>query len=277
MHFQSSKTRIIYRLIIFLCISAFFASCGVSKKSSQKNNLSLLQDEILQFGKKYLGKPYRYAGNGPNSFDCSGFTSFVFREFGFKLSAGSAEQDRQVPTVANKKELVPGDLVFFEGRRQNGKVGHVGIVTEANRNGDFYFIHASTNNGVIISSSNEPYYASRYLRGGRVLKDDNKQAKNVKKKPAGVEKQITGEVREIEVKDIDIKNIQVKNIINNNPDILYAGAKVEVASPLPTKKKNDSKPPVRKKNIIRIRELIATLNPEDDFITGSSDIEPELA
>lgn len=275
MHFPSSKTPTIYKLIILLCISAFFASCGVSKKASQKDNLSLLQEQILQFGKKYLGKPYRYASNGPNSFDCSGFTSFVFREFGFKLSAGSAEQDRQVPTIANRKELVPGDLVFFEGRRQNGQVGHVGIVTEAKKNGDFNFIHASTSFGVIISSSNEPYYASRYLRGGRVLKDSDNRTANLKRKPKNVEKQITGEVKEIEVNDIEKKDIQAKSIVNN-PDIFYAGTKLETSPPLPPKKNNPNIP-VRGKYFIRIRELIANINPEDEFIPGTSDIEPELA
>ena len=50
-------------------------------------------------------------------------------------------------------------------------MGHVGIVTENRPDGTFKFIHASTNYGVIVSSSTEPYYASRYLRGGRVLEE----------------------------------------------------------------------------------------------------------
>ena len=137
-----------------------------SKKSS-----SAAQEDILTFSKKFLGKPYRYAGKGPNSFDCSGYTSFVFRNFGYKLHSSSSGQDRQFPTIVRKEDLSIGDLVFFEGRRRNGSVGHVGIVSEIYPNNTFKFIHASTSHGVIISSSTEPYYSSRYLRGGRVLED----------------------------------------------------------------------------------------------------------
>ena len=71
--------------------------------------------------------------------------------------------------LAKKEDLAIGDLVFFEGRSRNGRVGHVGIVTEIYPNNNFKFIHSSTTNGVIISSSTEPYYSSRYLRGGRVI------------------------------------------------------------------------------------------------------------
>ncbi|WP_298651881.1 NlpC/P60 family protein [uncultured Proteiniphilum sp.] len=154
-------------------ISLILASCGAGRTTVSGNKTSAtLQDDIIQYGRQYLGKPYRYTGKGPNSFDCSGYTSFVFRKFGYRLDPSSAGQDRQIPTIARREELRRGDLVFFEGNRKNGRVGHVGIVTEAFSNGQFKFIHASTTSGVIISSSREPYYASRYLRGGRVLEEN---------------------------------------------------------------------------------------------------------
>ncbi len=157
-------------ILIFTVVA--FASCGTSKKAATAKKGSFgLQNEIIDYGKKYIGKPYRYAGKGPNSFDCSGFTSYVFRKFGYTLSPSSSGQDRQVPSIRRKKDLTKGDLVFFEGRRHNGNVGHVGIVTETRGNGEFKFIHASTQYGVIVSSSEEAYYASRYLRGGRILDD----------------------------------------------------------------------------------------------------------
>lgn len=133
----------------------------------------ITQNEILDYGMQHLNKPYRYAGKGPNSFDCSGFTSFVFKEFGYKLSTSSAGQSRQLPSINRKEDLRVGDLVFFEGRAHNGNVGHVGIVKELLPNGNFLFLHASTSYGVIVSRSTEPYYASRYLHGGRVMKENN--------------------------------------------------------------------------------------------------------
>ncbi len=157
-------------IFLFLLI-AIFASCATGRRSASSSSSSeALQNEVIQYGRKFLGKPYRYAAKGPNSFDCSGYTSFVFKKFGYNLSPSSSEQDNQTVTVRSKNKLRKSDLVFFEGRKRNGRVGHVGIVTDVKPNGDFSFIHASTSNGVIVSKSTEPYYSSRYLRGGRVIR-----------------------------------------------------------------------------------------------------------
>src|SRR5690554_902240 len=164
--------RVSIKVLTITLIALTLASCGIGKSTLPSKNRSNIQDEVLSYSKKYIGKPYRYSGKGPNSFDCSGFTSFVFKNFGYKLNSSSSGQDRQFPTVAKKEDLTIGDLVFFEGRSRNGRVGHVGIVTEIYPNNNFKFIHSSTTSGVIISSSTEPYYSSRYLRGGRVLERD---------------------------------------------------------------------------------------------------------
>lgn len=158
------------KIALLLFLATIVVSCGTRKSAvTSSKKLTGTQQDIIDYGMKYLNKPYRYAGKGPNAFDCSGFTSFVFKEFGFKLSASSSGQDKQVPTVKRREDLRVGDLVFFEGRAHNGRVGHVGIVKVLLPNGEFRFLHASTSNGVIVSRSTEPYYASRYLRGGRVL------------------------------------------------------------------------------------------------------------
>ncbi len=166
---NNSRVKVTSLAIILLILT----SCGTGKTVVSDNKTSTtLQDDIIQYGRQYLGKPYRYAGKGPNTFDCSGYTSFVFKKFGYRLGSSSSGQDRQVPSITRREELRKGDLVFFEGNRKNGNVGHVGIVTETSTNGQFKFIHASITSGVIISSSTEPYYASRYLRGGRVLEEN---------------------------------------------------------------------------------------------------------
>lgn len=161
------------KFVSFSVLLVVLASCGAGKTGlSHKSHTTSLQKDIIDYSKKFLGKPYRYSGKGPNGFDCSGFTSFVFKEFGFKLNSSSTGQDRQFPSVLQKEKLQKGDLVFFEGQRMNGSVGHVGIVIETYSNGEFRFIHSSTTSGVIISKSTEPYYSARYLRGGRVLKEN---------------------------------------------------------------------------------------------------------
>ena len=82
--------------------------------------------EILNYAASFKGTRYVYGTMGPNSFDCSGFTSYVFKNFGIKLdrtSRGQVADGRQVA----KDQVLPGDLVFF-GNRGNSRVGHVGIV-----------------------------------------------------------------------------------------------------------------------------------------------------
>lgn len=163
-------TRHPYYFIFFILTSILMASCGTSRNvASNTNHNTEMQQRVVDYGKRYMHTPYRYGSNGPRTFDCSGFTSFVFKQFGYRLHRSSVGQDRQSVTIRAKEKLQTADLVFFEGRNRNGKVGHVGIVTETFPNGTFKFIHASTSRGVIISSSTEPYYAARYLRGGQIL------------------------------------------------------------------------------------------------------------
>ncbi|MDX9749405.1 MAG: NlpC/P60 family protein [Paludibacter sp.] len=128
----------------------------------------LTTDSLIRFAKRYLGKPYHYRPNPSIRFDCSGFSSYVYDHFGFKLKRSSAEQATQFGKI-ERTELKPGDLVFFSGRRVNKRVGHVGIVVNAHENGKFEFIHSSNQSGIVISRSDEHYYARRYISAGRVI------------------------------------------------------------------------------------------------------------
>ncbi len=124
------------------------------------------ETQIITFAKKYLGAPYKYSGTTPKGFDCSGFVSFVFNEFGVKLPHSSREMAKEGERV-DKEDFQIGDLIFFEGRPHNGIVGHVGIVCDINGD-NISFIHASTSSRVIISSVKEEYYAGRFLQVRRV-------------------------------------------------------------------------------------------------------------
>ncbi len=129
-----------------------------------------LLNDLLSEARSHLGKRYSRGSKGPNAFDCSGFSSYVYRQFGYKLSPSSRDQYTQGEKV-ERKELRKGDLVFFKGRSVSGGVGHVGIVVNADENGNFTFIHASTSRGITVSNCNEPYYASRYVGGKRVINE----------------------------------------------------------------------------------------------------------
>ena len=132
-----------------------------------------LVDELLDYAKTFIGVPYRLGASGPDLFDCSGFTSYVFREFGYYLPHNSVMQQRDSRPVESFSDLRKGDLVFFGARNNIRSIGHVGIVVDVDLDrGMFRFIHASTSNGVEIQRSTSPYFMMRYMGAGRVLKEE---------------------------------------------------------------------------------------------------------
>lgn len=130
-------------------------------------------DSLIAECKKLLGTPYHYGSGGPNTFDCSGYTSYIYRKFGYTLDHSSAGQARQGRKVDGPwSNLRKGDLVIFTARHNSDRIGHVGIFIETDPTGkDFTFIHAAVKGGVIISHITEPYYSERYVGARRVLPD----------------------------------------------------------------------------------------------------------
>ncbi|MGL4772063.1 MAG: C40 family peptidase [Clostridium sp.] len=118
-------------------------------------------NQVVNLALSQLGKPYVYGANGPNSFDCSGLTSYVFRQYGINIPRTSSAQFGVGQSVG-KGDLRPGDLVFFN---TYSSISHVGIYIGG---GDF--VHASrTGKPVMISSLNEGYYSQRYAGARRLM------------------------------------------------------------------------------------------------------------
>lgn len=127
-------------------------------------------DGLLGEAMTHIGARYRSGSKGPGAFDCSGFTSYVFRQVeGTNIGASSRDQyARNFPI--SRSEMQPGDLVFFTSPSSGRKVGHVGIVVDVDPATEtFNFIHASSRDGVRISNSNEGFYARRFIGVRRVL------------------------------------------------------------------------------------------------------------
>jgi cell wall-associated NlpC family hydrolase len=121
-------------------------------------------DGILKKANTFRGVRYRWGAASRSATDCSGFTSQVFRANGYKIPRTSAEQSK-VGTRVDRKNLVPGDLVFFRTIRGT-RVSHVGIYVGGNR-----FIHASSGGGrVMVSSLGDSYYNAKYVGARRVAK-----------------------------------------------------------------------------------------------------------
>ena len=138
---------------------------GLSKES-----VDLLGD-LIEEAKTHLGKKYVYGSKGPNTFDCSGFTGYVYRQFGYNIGSCSRNQYTLGEPIS-KQHLRTGDLVFFTSPRSGSAVGHVGIVVSAdNEKGTFTFIHASVSKGIRFSESTESYYAKRYIGAKRIINE----------------------------------------------------------------------------------------------------------
>lgn len=120
--------------------------------------------QIVEYAKKYLGCKYVYGASGPSTFDCSGFTMYVFRNFGVSLSHSATAQSK-VGTYVAKENLQLGDLVFFTDYETGNGIGHCGIYI-----GDGNFIHASSGIGycVKISTLTSGSYLKRYETARRV-------------------------------------------------------------------------------------------------------------
>ena len=113
--------------------------------------------KILETAYTKLGSPYKWGATGPNSFDCSGFTSWVYRQHGISLSRTAQAQSRGGVAV-DRSDLQPGDLVFFGSG--TGRITHVGIYV-----GDGKMIHSPQTGDVVkISALHKNYVcARRYL------------------------------------------------------------------------------------------------------------------
>ena len=127
-------------------------------------------EEMMDEAFSHIGTRYRSGSSSPNGFDCSGFTSYVYRQMGIELNRSSRGQYTQGKAVS-KNNLQMVDLVFFTSPGSGRSIGHVGIVVDYDpMKGNFSFIHASSSDGVRVSKSSEPFYSRRYVGARRITK-----------------------------------------------------------------------------------------------------------
>ncbi|MCC8154627.1 MAG: NlpC/P60 family protein [Tannerellaceae bacterium] len=172
---MSKKIRYLFFLTFILVTCT---SCGSSRRSQQaissttdisrrlgisvntKDNLRLYTEAA-----SWVGIPYKYGGNTRKGTDCSGFAGILYKEvYNKTLSRSTSDILAKNCHKVSKGKLKEGDLVFFNTTGKKKKTAsHVGVYLK-----DGKFIHASTSKGVMVNSLSEPYYAHRWLTGGRV-------------------------------------------------------------------------------------------------------------
>ncbi|MFZ4633207.1 MAG: C40 family peptidase [Saprospiraceae bacterium] len=124
------------------------------------------REALAGWGENYLGIRYRHAGRSPETgFDCSGFTHFVFKEFGLTLSPSSATQSKQGVHIP-LNEVAPGDLLFFGS---STRIQHVALIVKRTEEGIFC-VHATCSRGIMVENvSTSSYWAPRILYARDVI------------------------------------------------------------------------------------------------------------
>jgi cell wall-associated NlpC family hydrolase len=117
----------------------------------------------------FRGTPYRNGGSDPRGFDCSGFTQWVFAQYGIALPRNVEEQFK-VGEKIKQDDLKPGDLVFFHTESRGAS--HVGIFVA-----DDQFVHAPSSRGVVrVEYVNSTYWGRRFVGARRVSLEREQQA-----------------------------------------------------------------------------------------------------
>ncbi len=192
-------------LVVALAMMLFFT--GAFFEATEAS--AATPDEVITQSKKYLGVRYVYGGTTPSGgFDCSGFTSYVFKDVGINLKRTASQQYTQ-GTPVSKSNLKKGDLVFFAGLGGKGRVTHVGIYIDNNN-----MISATTSGGVRIDNINtNPYWAPRYVGAKRL---DSVKEKQIELPP--VTDGNFADVPSTHAAHVAIRDLNVQGVVSGFPN-----------------------------------------------------------
>jgi murein DD-endopeptidase len=160
------KPHHLIHLFLALTLIVIIAGCGAGKprvrsQGQTTSRPTTIGDKVVTTAKQFIGVPYHYGGESPRSgFDCSGLTYYVYKRYGYSLPRRAKDQ-MKVGRQVGRRDLRPGDLVFF---KQYGDY-HVGLYT-----GNGKFIHAPrSGKRVQTESLNKGYYRRNFFTARRVL------------------------------------------------------------------------------------------------------------
>lgn len=161
------------RSILYIFLLALFLLSSFTVKREEKQKITqypkieaeIDRDSIIAYAKQYLGTPYLYAGSNPKKgFDCSGFVSYVYSNFGLTLPRSSSGY-KNLGKALKPEDFKVGDILVFYGYKDRTIVGHLGIICEANGMHS-KFIHASSGKAqqVTITALDTEHYTKRFYK-----------------------------------------------------------------------------------------------------------------
>ena len=139
---------------VLVCLAVALAACSsVPPRGPEPSS----GPRVVAIALQHRGAPYRWGGEGPADFDCSGFVRYVYAKVGVSLPHNAAAQYK-LGTAVGRDDLEPGDLVFFDRLRHNG----IYI-------GDGRFIHArQTGKYVAVASLDDDWYRTHWVGARRL-------------------------------------------------------------------------------------------------------------
>ena len=164
------KSGTVVRLLLLLPLTVLLLllnSCGTTKRYRPVVKYAYPSGKALQsILRSTYGDRYRYAGQGPNHFDCSGLVYYSYATMNLWLPRTALDQSRTGKRVS-PNSLRYGDLIFFDTRRHyRGRVNHVGIYIGGGR-----FLHASSTRRRVVSASlYSPFYRKRIIVCKRLIR-----------------------------------------------------------------------------------------------------------
>jgi len=156
--------------IIVASLISFSARSQTKGSNSEGNETvsalsGIIRADVINFAKKMLGTPYHFASSSPKrGFDCSGFVRYVFNNYNISLPRSSKLYDA-LGKGLKPEEFKVGDVLVFYGFKDKTRIGHVGIICEADGMNS-RFIHSSSGkaHGVTISHLGSAMYTSRFYK-----------------------------------------------------------------------------------------------------------------
>ncbi len=121
---------------------------------------SSVGEQVAEMARQYLGVRYVSGGASPSGFDCSGFTLYLYKQFGYSLPHSASAQYANCGYKVSRDELQPGDLVFFTSSGAGGRITHVAVYA-----GNGEILHARYSVGQVYSNNLSESYYSRYYVG----------------------------------------------------------------------------------------------------------------
>jgi len=151
--------------VVIAIASSQVARATVNRSNSTLSSVGLSERQFEDEVKEYLGTPYRKGGTTKQGMDCSGFARTVYDQLlGLEIPHNSGDQFNypELQKIDTRK-LQAGDLVFFANKKKK-RISHVGVYLS-----DGQFIHASSSEGIIVSSLEESYWKKRFVGSKRYM------------------------------------------------------------------------------------------------------------